>query len=129
MTIELNHTIVHSTDREAAARFLVETFDLPAPKPFGPFLVVQTANGVSLDFMTSPEPIREQHYAFLVSDEEFDAIFGRIQKSGIRFWADPMRQRQNEINTNNGGRGVYFLDPSGHMLEILTRVEGPSAGD
>src|SRR5258708_39621652 len=107
MTIELNHTIVHSTDREAAARFLVETFNLPAPKPFGPFLVVQTANGVSLDFMTSPEPIAEQHYAFLVSDEEFDAIFGRIQKRGIRFWADPMRRPQDEINTHHAGRGGH----------------------
>jgi catechol 2,3-dioxygenase-like lactoylglutathione lyase family enzyme len=129
MAIKLNHTIVHSTDREAAARFLVETFALPAPKPFGPFLVVQTANGVSLDFMTSPEPIAEQHYAFLVSEEEFDAIFNRMKQRRIPFWADPMRQRQNEINTSDGGRGVYFLDPSGHAMEILTRAEDPSVGD
>jgi hypothetical protein len=128
MAIALNHTIVHSTDREVAARFLAETFDLPAPRPFGPFLVVQTANGVSLDFMTSPEPIAKQHYAFLVSEEEFDAIFGRIRQRGLCFWADPMRQQQDEVNTNGGGRGVYFLDPSGHALQILTRPEDPSVG-
>ncbi|RAK59437.1 VOC family protein [Phenylobacterium hankyongense] len=122
MSVELNHTIVHSVDREAAARFLAETLDLPAPQPFGPFLVVRTANGVSLDFMTSPRPIAEQHYAFLVSDGEFDAIFGRLKQRGVDFWADPMRRRPNEINTGNGGRGVYFLDPSGHALEILTRA-------
>ena len=126
MAIELNHTIVHSADREVAARFLAETFDLPAPRPSGPFLVVRTANGVSLDFMTSPEPIAAQHYAFLVSEDEFDAIFGRIKQGGIAFWADPVRQRQSEINTNAGGRGLYFLDPSGHALEILTCAEGLS---
>ncbi len=128
MSIELNHTIVHSIDREAAARFLAETLDLSPPESFGPFMVVRTANGVSLDFMSSPAPVAEQHYAFLVSDAEFDAIYGRIQQRGVAFWADPMRRRQNQISTNGGGRGVYFLDPSGHALEILTRAQEPAAG-
>jgi catechol 2,3-dioxygenase-like lactoylglutathione lyase family enzyme len=124
MTIQLNHTIVHSADRDASAAFLAELFGLPEPEPFGPFLVVSTGNGVSLDFMTSPEPIAWQHYAFLVSEAEFDAIFGRIRARGLDHWADPFRRQPNEINHNDGGRGVYFLDPSGHALEILTRPYG-----
>jgi len=123
MGIELNHTIVHSADREAAAHFLAETLDLPAPRPSGPFLVVQTANGVSLDFMTSPQPISEQHYAFLVSGDEFDAVLSRLQQRDAPYWADPLRRRPGQINRSGGGRGVYFLDPSGHALEILTQAD------
>jgi hypothetical protein len=81
-------------------------------RPLDPFLVVQTANGVTLDFMTSPEPIAEQQYAFLVSEAEFDAVLGRTRQSDMQLWADPMRRRQNQINMSDGGRGVYFLDPS-----------------
>ena len=124
MSIELNHTIVHAADREASAKYLTEILGLPEPKSFGPFLVVETANGVSLDFMADEPPISRQHYAFLVSEADFDAIFGRIRARGQTYWADPAARRKNEINTRDGGRGFYFEDPSGHFMEVLTRPYG-----
>jgi catechol 2,3-dioxygenase-like lactoylglutathione lyase family enzyme len=124
MTVELNHTIVHAADREASARFMAEVFGLDEPESFGPFLVVRTANGVSLDYIAAPPPISPQHYAFLVSDAEFDAIFGRVKDRGLSYWADPMKQQPGRINTHYGGRGVYFDDPSGHFLEIITTPYG-----
>lgn len=120
MSIELNHTIVFSKDKAVAAKFFSDVFGLDEAKPFGSFLVVRTANGVSLDFATHDVPIAPQHYAFLVSEGDFDAIFARIRERNLRYWADPGQQRPGEINTNDGGRGVYFPDPSGHWLEILT---------
>jgi catechol 2,3-dioxygenase-like lactoylglutathione lyase family enzyme len=124
MAVELNHTIVHATNGEASANFLADLLGLPAPRPFGPVLVVQTANGVSLDFIADAGEISRQHYAFLVSEAEFDQIFGRIQERGLTYWADPRAQQPNEINTHDGGRGLYFRDPSGHWLEIITRPYG-----
>jgi catechol 2,3-dioxygenase-like lactoylglutathione lyase family enzyme len=126
MSVALNHTIVFSEDNKAAAEFFADVFGLPAPKPFGPFLQVETANGVGLDFMTRPAPVAGQHYAFLVSEPEFDAIFARVRQRGLSYWADPHQQQPKEINTHDGGRGVYFPDPSGHMLEILTVPYGGS---
>ena len=120
MSVQLNHTIVYAKDKRESAAFLSEILGLPEPEPFGPFLVVQTANGVSLDFMNHSGPIDEQHYAFLVSEAEFDAAFGRIKARGLDHWSDPFKRRPGEINTNDGGRGVYFHEPSGHFLEILT---------
>ncbi|MGE0409924.1 MAG: VOC family protein [Amphiplicatus sp.] len=127
MSIELNHTIVHSKDAEAAADFLATLFGLPRPRRFGPFMVVDTANGVSLDFIDDDREITEQHYAFLVSEAEFDAIFARIEAQAMTYWADPFARRAGEINRNDGGRGVYFRDPSGHFLEIITRPYGAGA--
>lgn len=124
MSIKLNHTIVYSRDKRAAAAFLSELFGLPAPKRFGPFLVVEVGNEVSLDFYDAEGEIASQHYAFLVSEREFDEIFGRIQARGLSYWADPGQSRQGEINRHDGGRGVYFEDPSGHLLEIITRPYG-----
>jgi catechol 2,3-dioxygenase-like lactoylglutathione lyase family enzyme len=125
MTIKLNHTIVHSRDPRAAADFFAGLFGLPAPKPFGPFLGVQVGNEVTLDFLDAEDmEIQMQHYAFLVSDAEFDQIFGRIQKRGLEYWADPGRKQQGKINHHFGGRGVYFQDPSGHLLEIITKPYG-----
>ncbi|MEY4581549.1 MAG: hypothetical protein RL701_6252 [Pseudomonadota bacterium] len=124
MAIQLNHTIVHAVDPSESATFLVEILGLPAPKPFGHFVVVQTANGVSLDFAASKPPIAAQHYAFLVSESEFDAAFGRIQERKLQFWADPQARHPGEINRNDGGRGLYFQDPAGHYLEIITRPYG-----
>jgi hypothetical protein len=120
MTVELNHTIVHAKDKRESAAFLAEILGLAEPEPFGPFLVVKTANGVSLDFMTHSDPVSAQHYAFLVSEAEFDGAFGRIKERGLDYWADPAKKRIGEINHNDGGRGVYFEEPSGHFLEILT---------
>ncbi|WP_420751550.1 VOC family protein [Rhodococcus sp. O3] len=124
MAVELNHTIVHASDRDASARFFADILGLAAPKPFGPFLVVQVDNDVSLDFMTDSGPVRPQHYAFLVGESDFDAIFGRIRDRGLEYWADPMHRRSGEINTHDGGRGVYWSDPDGHSLEIITRPYG-----
>lgn len=124
MAVQLNHTIVAARDASASANFLAEILGLPAPTRFGPFIVVQTGNEVSLDYLVTDEEIHSQHYAFLVSEEEFDAIFGRIQARGLQFWADPGQRRPGEINHNDGGRGVYFPDPDGHLLEIITRPYG-----
>ena len=124
MAVQLNHTIVAARDREASARFLSEILGLPRPTRYGPFLVVQAANGVSLDFIEERGEITPQHYAFLVSEAEFDAIFARIRERGLPYWADPGKALAGQLNTRDGGRGVYFDDPSGHYLEILTRPYG-----
>jgi catechol 2,3-dioxygenase-like lactoylglutathione lyase family enzyme len=124
MAVKLNHTIVHARDRQASAKFFTEIFGLAAPRPFGPFLDVDVANEVTLAFLETDGDIQVQHYAFLVTEAEFDQIFGRVQARGLDYWADPAHLRQGEINRNDGGRGVYFNDPSGHYLEILTRPYG-----
>ncbi|MCR9191164.1 MAG: VOC family protein [Gammaproteobacteria bacterium] len=124
MSIQLNHTIIAAHDNNISANFLAEILGLPAPTTFGPFMVVQTDNGVSLDFRTTTEDFQTRHYAFLVSEEEFDEIFERISKKEITYWADHMRKQPNEINHNDGGRGVYFDDPNGHFLEVITRPYG-----
>jgi catechol 2,3-dioxygenase-like lactoylglutathione lyase family enzyme len=126
MSISFNHTIVAARDKRESAEFLAELFDLPAPLPFGNFMVVALEHGVNLDFANAPEgeEIRRQHYAFLVSEPEFDTIYGKIQSRGMQHWADPRQSRPGEINHSDGGRGVYFLDPSGHAMEILTRPYG-----
>jgi catechol 2,3-dioxygenase-like lactoylglutathione lyase family enzyme len=125
MTIKLNHTIVHSRDPRASADFLVGLFGLGAPEPFGPFLDVQVANEVTLAYLSAGDmEVQIQHYAFLMSDTEFDSIFGRIQERGLAYFADPGMKQKGEINHHFGGRGVYFQDPSGHLLEIMTRPYG-----
>ena len=126
MTIKLNHTIVHARDKRASAEFFSQVFGLPAPVAFGPFLDVETANEVTLAFLETDEEIQTQHYAFLVSESEFDAIFGRIEARGLTYWADPMRTQKNSINHHYGGRGCYFEDPAGNLLEIITRPYGSS---
>ena len=120
MAVQLNHTIVHASDRDATARFLTEVLGLPAAPTFGPFRVVTVANDVSLDVMQADGEIRAQHYAFLVSEGDFDEIFERIVARGLPYWADPGRQRAGEINHGDGGRVVYWEGPDGHFLEILT---------
>jgi catechol 2,3-dioxygenase-like lactoylglutathione lyase family enzyme len=124
MTVRLNHTIVSARDKRESATFLAEMLGVAPPTPYGPFLVVQVDNGVSLDFHDEQEPVHPQHYAFLVGETEFDEIFGRIRERHLQYWADPGRHRLGEINTNDGGRGVYWEDPSGHLLEIITRPYG-----
>lgn len=124
MAVQLNHTIVAVRDKQASATFLAELLGLAAPKPFGPFMIVETSNGVSLDYIETTDDISNQHYAFLVSEDEFDEIFGRIKRWQLTYWADPFHRERGKINTNDGGRGVYFDDPDGHNLEILTRPYG-----
>ena len=121
MSVEFNHTIVFCRDQRRSATFLAELLGLPAPHRFGPFLVVQTANGVSLDFDQVEDEIVRGHYAFLVGEDDFDRIFGRICEQRLAHWADPGRTLAGQTYTHNGGRGVYFEDPDGHLLEILTR--------
>ena len=124
MPVQLNHQIVHVSDKEASAAFYADMLGLPAPKPFGPFLAVQLDNDITLDFIDAPDGFSTTHYAFLVSEADFDDIFGRIQERQMPFWPDPMRSAEGEINTRDGGRGCYFEDPDGHFLEILTRPYG-----
>jgi catechol 2,3-dioxygenase-like lactoylglutathione lyase family enzyme len=124
MTVQLNHTIVTATDKRESAEFLADILGLPSPQPFGPFLMVQADNDVSLDFADDHGEVHPQHYAFLVSEDQFDEIFGRIQERPIPYYADPAGSSEGEINTRDGGRGCYFRDPAGHWLEILTRPYG-----
>ena len=123
MAVRLNHTIVAARDRDASARFLTEILGLQAPLVLDPFVVVQMGD-TSLDYMQTDKEITSQHYAFLVSELEFDEIFGRIRERGLTYWADPGRLQLGEINGWDDGRGVYFDDPNGHLLEIITRPYG-----
>jgi catechol 2,3-dioxygenase-like lactoylglutathione lyase family enzyme len=126
MSVALNHTIVWCRDKKVSSRYLAGTLGLGEPKPWGPFMVVEMINGVSLDFHDYHDPrgeIGSQHYAFLVTEEEFDEILGRISATGQELWADP-GLNQPGINHNDGGRGTYFKDPDGHLLEIITRPYG-----
>lgn len=124
MTVQLNHTIVAARDSEASARWLTDMLGLPAPAQYSHFQVVELDNGVSLDYLATTDPIHPRHYAFMVDESEFDEIFGRIQEQGNPYWADPGRERAGEINHRDDGRGVYFEDPDGHLMEILTRPYG-----
>jgi len=121
---QLNHTIVWCRDRHVSSKFMAETLGLPPPRTFLHFEIVDAANGVSLDFMEKDGPVSPQHYAFLVTDAEFDAGMARIEDKRLTFWADPGRSRPGEINRHFGGRGVYFEDPDGHLLEMITQPYG-----
>jgi catechol 2,3-dioxygenase-like lactoylglutathione lyase family enzyme len=123
MPVQLNHTIVAARDKRESASFLADLLGLTPPTTFGPFSVVRLDNDVSLDFIDDAD-VHPRHYAFLVTEGEFDEIFGRIRARGLDFWADPFQAHPGEINTHDGGRGVYWLDPDGHILEIITRPYG-----
>jgi catechol 2,3-dioxygenase-like lactoylglutathione lyase family enzyme len=127
MRIELNHTIVLAKDNWAAARDVASILGLAEPSAYGPFAVVDLDNDVSLDFMTDDSAIRSQHYAFLVSEEDFDAVLGRLEEQGRGWWADPFRRRPGAINHADGGRGLYWEGPDGHWLEVITRPYGRNA--
>ncbi len=125
MAIAFNHTIVLSREPRESAEHMAELLGLEAPHEFGVFWVVELGNQVELAFMTADDgPIPTQHYAFLVSEAEFDATYGKIRERGLPHWADPQRAEPGEINHNDGGRGVYFEGRDGHFLEILTRPYG-----
>jgi catechol 2,3-dioxygenase-like lactoylglutathione lyase family enzyme len=125
MSVELNHTIIPAKDKWASAKFLADILNLEAGPEWGHFVPVKTGNGVTLDFSDS-EGFRPQHYAFLVSEAEFDAALARIRASGVKHYANFRRERPGEINHLYGGRGVYFDDPNGHLLELITRPYGPT---
>jgi len=124
MSIQLNHTIVSCRDQPRSAAFLTGILGLPPATRFGRFLMVEADNGVSLDFAETSGQITPQHYAFLVSEQEFDAAFDRLHEQNLPYWADPSRTQRQAINHRDGGRGLYFEDPDGHLLEILTRPYG-----
>jgi catechol 2,3-dioxygenase-like lactoylglutathione lyase family enzyme len=124
MSVQLNHTIAWVPDKKTSATFVTEILGLPEAKPFGPFLGVELSNDVTIDFADHDGDVPAQHYAFLISEDEFDEIFGRIKERQLQYWADPFRNQPGEINTRDGGRGVYFEEPGGHFLEILTRPYG-----
>ena len=119
----LNHIIIPAKDKDASATFLAGILGVQPQPQWGPFRPVQTSNGVTLDFVDSKD-VRTQHYAFLVSDEEFDASFARLKQAGVTYYADPHKNDRGEINHLWGGRGVYFDDPNGHLLELITKPYG-----
>ena len=125
MSVQLNHTIIAAKDKWASAKFLADILNLEAGPEWGHFVPVKTENGVTLDF-AEREDFRQQHYAFLVSEAEFDAAFARICRQGVQYYADPRRSKPGEINHRHGGRGVYFDDPNGHLMEIITHPYGDS---
>ncbi|MBH1935365.1 VOC family protein [Streptomyces sp. AV19] len=121
MTVELNHTIVHSRDKHAAAAFVAGVLGLEVGPEAGPFVTLSLANGVTLDFLSSPHlDIAEQHYAFLVPEAEFDAIVRRIKDAGVTHYSGPRLDEPDAIYHAKGGRGTYFKSPDGHVLEVLT---------
>jgi catechol 2,3-dioxygenase-like lactoylglutathione lyase family enzyme len=124
MAPRLNHTIVVAHEKDTAATFLTEILGLPRPTQLGPFAVVQVGDDTSLDYADADGAVTPQHYAFLVTEAEFDEIFDRIRERRLTYWADPFRREPDQINTWDDGRGVYFDDPNGHLLEIITRPYG-----
>ncbi|WP_020563991.1 VOC family protein [Methylosarcina fibrata] len=124
MSIQLNHTIVWCRDKRKSSAFLTGMLGLPPAFPFGPFLVVELGNGVSLDFHDKEGAIAMQHLAFLIGEDDFDRVFRRLREQGLNYWADPGKALPGEINRHDGGRGLYFDDPDGHLLEVITRPYG-----
>ncbi|MFI0242778.1 VOC family protein [Streptomyces sp. NPDC016845] len=125
----LNHQIVWSRDAETSARFLTDMLGFEPPVKLGHFVMVQVSPDITFDYMTTDRAIMAQHYAFLVSENEFDTIFARVRERGLEYWADPRHQEPGSINYLDDGRGVYFNDPSGHELEIITRPYGSGGLD
>ena len=124
MSVQLNHAIVWCSDKERSSAFLAQMLGRPPPSDFAHFKVVALDNRVSLDFMQKDGPVARQHYAFLIGEEEFDAVLDRIRAQDVKHWADPARTHPGQINRHDGGRGVYFEDPDGHLLEVITRPYG-----
>ncbi|MGW0704078.1 VOC family protein [Streptomyces sp. NPDC002867] len=124
MSVEFNHTIVFAKDNRESAAFLAHVLGLEVGQEWGPFIPLALSNGVTLDFATLGDEVPLQHYAFLVSEDEFDGIFRRIEEAGVTYFADPHGKRPGEINRNDGGRGMYFHDPAGHGMEVITRPYG-----
>jgi hypothetical protein len=128
LDMHLNHTLVAARDHEASAAFLAELLALPVPARMGPFAIVHVDADTSLDYIQHDGAITPQHYAFLVTEAEFDDIFARIRQRGLVYWADPGRRQRGEINHWDDGRGVYFDDPNGHLLGLITRPYGSGPG-
>ncbi|MFE5908575.1 VOC family protein [Streptomyces wedmorensis] len=121
MTVTFNHTIIASKDRHESAQFYRDLLELPEAPSWGPFINIQLTDGVLIQFAEPPVEIQMQHYAFLIDDELFDRAYQRLCDGHIEHWADPQMRRPGETNTEHGGRGVYFKDPAGHAIELITR--------
>lgn len=121
MAVELNHIIIPSHDKVGSSRFLAEILGIEPPQAVSHFMTVRVSNGVTLDYDDADE-FRVQHCAFLVGDDEFEAIFERVTGAGITFFADPSHHHAGEVNHRRGGRGFYFADPDGHNMEVFTSV-------
>ena len=129
MKPQLNHLIVWAKDRRAAAEFFSDIAGMGSPTEFGHFTQVETGNGVTLDFADAGGDPRGLHLAFLVTERQFDEIFGRIVDNELPYWADPRRSKPGRINHHDGGRGVYFGDPHTNVgWEIITRPYGSGPG-
>jgi catechol 2,3-dioxygenase-like lactoylglutathione lyase family enzyme len=128
MTITLNHTLLHARDPAATASFLTDVLGLAPARRLGHFTVVQIGD-TSLDLLPTDGAIAASHFAFLVSEEEFDAIFERLRQRGLDYWADPFHREPGRINRWDDGRGLYFNDPDGRLLEIITRPYGSGGLD
>ncbi|MCG8351003.1 MAG: VOC family protein [Chloroflexales bacterium] len=126
MSVRFDHMLIAATDKHRSAQFFAGIFGLPEPEEAGFFVAVTLTDGAVVNFVEAPPgaEILGQHFAFLVADRRFDEIIARLQNQGVRYWADPRMTKPYQINTNHGGRGVYFDDPNGHHLEALTRREG-----
>jgi catechol 2,3-dioxygenase-like lactoylglutathione lyase family enzyme len=120
MAIALNHTIVPARDKEASARFFAEIFGLEYKGASGHFAPVRINESLTLDF-DNRDSFDWHHYAFKVSDEEFDAVLGRVQAAGLSYGSGPGSRTDGRLNSRRGGRGFYFDDPNGHILELMTR--------
>ena len=120
---ELNHTIINCKNKELSAHFFAEIIGLQIKPQWGRFLPVQTKNGVTLGFADAQE-FQPQHYAFIMSDSEFDAALDRLKNSGTKYYSHFDNTVEGEINTLWGGKGVYFYDHSGHLLEMITKPYG-----
>jgi extradiol dioxygenase family protein len=128
MAVTLNHTIVHAHDKDITAKFLTEILGISSPRTLAHFTVVQVG-GTSLDFIETEGKISSRHFAFLVGEDEFDEIFARLCQRGITYWADPFHKAPNAINRWDDGRGLYFDDPNGHLMEVITRPYGSGGMD
>ncbi len=131
MTIRLDHTIVNAHDKNASARFFADVFGLEARATDGPFVQVQVNDSLTLDFADDPRhggAGSGQHYAFHIGDAEFDAVFERVKARRIPYGSGPFSRADGRINTRRGGRGFYFEDPAGHLLEVMTVPETGSTG-
>jgi len=122
MTIRLDHTIVPARDKVASARFFAEIFGLAVKPGQDHFAQIQVNESLTFDFADETDP-KGTHYAFHVSDPEFEAIFGRVKAKGIPYGSGPFSHTDGRINTRRGGRGFYFEDPNGHLLEVMTVPE------
>jgi catechol 2,3-dioxygenase-like lactoylglutathione lyase family enzyme len=120
----LNHHIVATRDKDTTALFFAEVLGFEPPVRLGPFAVLRVSADTTLDFVETDGEIPQLHYAFLVTESEFDEIFERIRSRGLKYWSDPFRHEPDAINAWDDGRGVYFDDPNGHLLEIITRPYG-----